>query len=110
MVSVIVRTYKGRLPYLKEAVTSVSNQTYKNIELIVVEDGSNDARNYMSQVSDIGCLKVVYKEEPKKGRCHTGNVGLSLSSGKFIVFLDDDDLFFADHIEVLVDADRKSVV
>lgn len=104
LVSVIVRTYKGRLPYLKEAVTSVSNQTYKNIELIVVEDGSNDARNYMSQVSDIGCLKVVYKEEPKKGRCHTGNVGLSLSSGKFIVFLDDDDLFFADHIEVLVDA------
>ena len=109
LVSVIIRTYKGRLPYLKEAVTSVSNQTYKNLELIVVEDGSNEAKDYMSQVSSNNAyLKAVYKEEPKKGRCHTGNVGLSLSSGRFIVFLDDDDLFFADHVEVLVEALLKN--
>jgi glycosyltransferase involved in cell wall biosynthesis len=108
LVSVIIRTYKGRLSYLKEAVTSVINQTYKNLELIVVEDGSNETKDYMSQVSSNTCLKVVYKEEPKKGRCHTGNIGLSLSSGKFIVFLDDDDLFFADHVEVLVEALLKN--
>ena len=109
LVSVIIRTYKGRLFYLKEAVTSVNNQTYKNLELIVVEDGSNEAKDYMSQVSSNNAyLKVIYKEEPKKGRCHTGNVGLSLSSGRFIVFLDDDDLFFADHVEVLVETLLKN--
>ena len=102
LVSVIIRTYKGRLPYLKEAVISVLNQTYSNIEILVVEDGSNEAENYIEQIHRISKLKVVYKEEPKRGRCHTGNVGLSLATGKFIVFLDDDDLFFADHIEVLI--------
>jgi glycosyltransferase involved in cell wall biosynthesis len=102
LVSVIIRTYKGRLPYLKEAVASVLNQTYSNIEIVVVEDGSNEAKKYIEQIHRINKLTVVYKEEPKRGRCHTGNVGLSLANGNFIVFLDDDDLFFADHIEVLI--------
>ena len=102
LVSVIIRTYKGRLSYLKEAVTSVLNQTYPNIELVVVEDGSDAAKNYLEQVANNSNLKVVYQAEPKRGRCYTGNVGLSKSSGKFLVFLDDDDLFFADHVEVLV--------
>ena len=101
MVSVITRTYKGRLPWLKEAIASVINQTYSNIELVIVEDGSNEAKNYAEQIGNNNKIKVVYKEEPKRGRCHAGNIGLSLASGKFIVFLDDDDLFFADHIEVL---------
>ncbi|MEH1916704.1 glycosyltransferase family 2 protein [Nostoc sp.] len=101
LVSVIIRTYKGRLSYLKEAVTSVFNQTYLNIELVVVEDGSSQAQYYINQVAKISKLKVIYKAEQKCGRCHAGNVGLSLTTGNFIVFLDDDDLFFADHIEVL---------
>ncbi|YAF97656.1 MAG: glycosyltransferase family 2 protein [Nodularia sp. CChRGM 3473] len=101
LVSVIIRTYKGRLYYLKEAVTSVLNQTYPNIEIIVVEDGSDEAKDYLEQVAKNSHLKVVYQSEPKRGRCHTGNVALSKASGKFFIFLDDDDLFFADHIEVL---------
>ncbi|WP_143845068.1 glycosyltransferase family 2 protein [Nostoc sp. T09] len=101
LVSVIIRTYQGRLSYLKEAVTSVLNQTYPHIELIVIEDGSNTAQDYIEQLAKNSKLKVIYKAEPKNGRCHTGNLGLSQTTGKFIVFLDDDDLFFADHIEVL---------
>jgi GT2 family glycosyltransferase len=101
LVSVIIRTYKGRLSYLQEAVSSVLNQTYPNIELVLVEDGSNEAKSYIEQIEKIGKLKIVYQEEPKLGRCHAGNIGLSLATGKFIVFLDDDDLFFADHIEIL---------
>ncbi|MBD2206524.1 glycosyltransferase [Calothrix sp. FACHB-1219] len=102
LVSVIIRTYKGRLSYLKEAVTSVLHQTYPNIELVVVEDGSNNAQDYIEQVAKTSHLKVIYQAEPKRGRCHTGNVGLAHTTGKFIAFLDDDDLFFAEHIEVLV--------
>ncbi|NET00665.1 MAG: glycosyltransferase [Sphaerospermopsis sp. SIO1G1] len=102
LVSIIIRTYKGRLSYLKEAIACVLNQTYDNIELVVVEDGSDEARDYLEQIGkNSKKLKVVYQSEPKLGRCHTGNIGLSLTTGQLIVFLDDDDLFFADHIEVL---------
>lgn len=103
LVSVIMRTYHGRLSYLKEAISSVLNQTYPNIELVIVEDGSDSAREYIEEISQSRYLKIIYRSEQKRGRCHTGNVGLSQATGDFFVFLDDDDLFFADHIEVLVD-------
>lgn len=103
LVSVVMRTYSSRLPWLREAVASVRNQTYPNIELIVVEDGSDEARVYMDQVTDTaGLASVVYRSLPKEGRCRAGNAGLGLARGEFVAFLDDDDLFFADHIEVLV--------
>lgn len=103
LVSVVMRTHSGRLSWLQEAVASVQNQTYPNIELIVVEDGSHEARAYMSQVTDSGGLSsVVYRALPKGGRCRAGNAGLELATGEFMVFLDDDDLFFADHLEVLI--------
>ena len=103
LVSVVMRTFRGRLPWLREAVASVRNQTYPNIELIVVEDGSDEARVYMDQVTDTaGLASVVYRPLPKEGRCRAGNAGLGLARGEFVAFLDDDDLFFADHIEVLV--------
>ena len=103
LVSVVMRTYRGRLSWLREAVASVRNQTYPNIELIVVEDGSDEASSYMEQVADSAVLaSVVYRSMPKEGRCRTGNAGLALASGEFVAFLDDDDLYFADHLETLV--------
>lgn len=103
LVSVVMRTFRGRLPWLGEAVTSVENQTYSNIELIVVEDGSDEARVYMDQVANsTGLSSVIYRSLSKGGRCKAGNAGLELATGEFLVFLDDDDLFFADHIEVLI--------
>lgn len=104
LVSVVMRTYKGRLPWLREAVASVVNQSYPNIELVVVEDGSAEARDFINQLMQEACLaSVVYRPIPKQGRCHAGNAGLAAANGKFLAFLDDDDLYFADHIEVMVD-------
>lgn len=103
LVSVVMRTYSGRLPWLREAVASVLNQTYPNIELIVMEDGSNEARSYLEEVADTEKLaSVVYRALPKVGRCKAGNAGLVQATGEFVVFLDDDDLFFAEHVEVLL--------
>ncbi|MFS2033156.1 glycosyltransferase family 2 protein [Polaromonas sp. CT11-55] len=103
LVSVIMRTYRGRLPWLREAVTSVLNQTYPNIELVVTEDGSNDACAYLEEVASRKVItSVVYRPLPKVGRCKSGNAGLEQATGEFMVFLDDDDLFFAEHIETLV--------
>lgn len=102
LVSVIMRTCKGRQACLKEAVTSVLNQTYPNIELIVVEDGSTTSREFMQQIVELGALSSVrYLSVEKGGRSKAGNAALAAATGEYMCFLDDDDLFFADHVEVL---------
>lgn len=109
LVSVITRTYQGRLGWLKEAITSVLNQTYPHIELVVIEDGSETAKELLESLKEQSKLShLIYHSIPKAGRSVAGNVGLSLARGDFFVFLDDDDLFFADHIEILSDALSKN--
>lgn len=102
LVSVIVRTCCQRSDYLKEAIESIKNQTYNNIELVVVEDGTKDAKEFIESVKSDNIQKIRYVPMQKAGRCVGGNVGLKNATGKYIIFLDDDDLFFADHLEVLV--------
>ncbi|MCA8296525.1 glycosyltransferase family 2 protein [Burkholderia sp. AU30198] len=102
LVSIVVRTCAGRLGKLKEAVQSVVHQTYPNVELVVVEDGSETAQSFVESVRASGALaRVQYHPIPKAGRCVAGNVGLEAATGKYACFLDDDDLLFADHVEVL---------
>ena len=110
MVSVLMRTMPGRAGKLKEAVASVVNQTYAHaggpIELVVVEDGGQgveSAKAALDGLRSSGKLtKVVYVPLPKSGRCVAGNKALEASTGQLCCFLDDDDLFYADHLEVLV--------
>ncbi len=103
LVSVIVRTYKGRESILREAVQSILNQTYPNIELVIVEDGTEEARPFAEELKENKLLaSVQYISIQKAGRCIAGNTGLEYSKGDYLAFLDDDDLLFADHFEVLV--------
>jgi GT2 family glycosyltransferase len=102
LVSIIIRTYAGRHGWLRQAVASVLNQTYPNLELIVVEDGNNTAEVIMAELRQKVDLRIIYKSCEKRGRSHAGNVGLSLATGEYLCFLDDDDAFMADHVEVLV--------
>ena len=108
-VSILIRTTPGRLARLREAVASVFNQTYENIELVIVEDGGSAAEGYTNplQTRD-SAVAIQYISLPKMGRCRSGNVALKASTGEFICFLDDDDLLYADHVEVLVDALTKA--
>lgn len=103
LVSIVVRTYKGRLGWLKEAIASIVHQTWPRIELVVVEDGSRDAEAYVAELATSCNLESVrYAPIEKAGRCSAGNHGLSLTRGSYIGFLDDDDLLLADHVETLV--------
>lgn len=99
LVSVLIRTYKGRGIFLKDAIKSVLNQTYSNFEIIVVEDGGNTHLDVINWFNDI---RIKYFASEKVGRCVTGNIALEKSSGKYCIFLDDDDYFYCDHLEVLV--------
>ncbi|MHA0856175.1 glycosyltransferase family 2 protein [Paenibacillus sp. CMAA1364] len=101
LVSILIRTC-GRPNVLREALISVRNQTYKNIEVVVVEDGPAISEGLITR--EFSDLNIVYKaSEDKVGRCVVGNIALETASGQYFNFLDDDDLLYADHIEVLVD-------
>lgn len=90
-VSIIIPTYnRGRL--IKRSIDSVLSQSYKNIEVIVVDDGSND--NTEEVVKGINDKRLKYiKLEGNHGACYARNVGIRKSSGDFIAFQDSDDVF-----------------
>lgn len=99
-VSIIVRTC-NRPSVLRETLISLRKQTYRNIEIVIVEDGENISE-YMIN-TEFKDLNIIYHStEMKVGRSRAGNIALKMSNGEYINFLDDDDLFFADHVEVLV--------
>ena len=103
LVSVITRTHGKDDRHLRECIVSVMNQTYPNIEHIIVEDGGNHKQALIEQIRDSYGAKPALKYFPlnKVGRSAAGNTGLSKAEGEYIIFLDEDDLFFPDHIETL---------
>ena len=103
-ISVITRTYQGRSLYLRQAMLSVAHQTYPCIEYIVVEDGGETQRSIVEEISAITGHPILYIGLGKVGRSAAGNAGLSAATGRWCLFLDDDDLLFSDHIEVLANA------
>lgn len=100
-ISIIIRTC-NRPNILREALESVRDQTYKNIEIIVVEDGKNISQKMLEEeFSDLN-IRYAYTGE-KKGRTVVGNQALSMSTGEYLNFLDDDDLLFPEHVKILVE-------
>lgn len=94
-VTVIIPTYKRTVEFLSRAVLSVANQTYDNIEIIVIDDSPesyehrNDIKDYMNSVSSERIQ--YYQNEKNMGGSLARNRGISLAHGSFISFLDDDD-------------------
>lgn len=101
-VSVIIPTY-NRASYLKEAIESVLAQTYKDFELIIVDDGSTD--NTEEVVRSFDDERIIYKKKQREGHPgKTRNVGLDLARGEYIAFLDDDDLWLPEKLEEQIKA------
>ena len=100
LVSILVRTC-GRPSVLRETLISLQRQTYQNIEVVVVEDGKPTAESMIK--SEFSDMNILYHSTGKNvGRSKAGNLAMQLAHGTYLNFLDDDDLFFADHVEVLV--------
>lgn len=100
LISVIIPIYKVE-QYLNRCVDSVINQTYSNLEIILVDDGSPDkcpqiCDEYNKKDSRI---KVIHKQNG--GLSDARNVGIKLSSGKYITFIDSDDYVDSDYVEYL---------
>lgn len=105
LVTVIIPTY-NRFKYLLNALESVKNQTYKNIETIIVNDGSSEKEYYTHKFP----VKVIHLKQNSKDKfgypcvAHVINIGFLNANGKYIAFLDDDDLWFPQKIELQVQA------
>lgn len=95
LVSVVVPTYKRSVRYLRRAVESLLHQTYKNTEIIVIDDSPSDycercaVRDYMNSVSSDRVS--YYQNEKNVGGSLSRNRGIQLARGEYITFLDDDD-------------------
>jgi len=99
MVSVIIPVYNGEL-YIGQAIESVIAQTYKDIELIVVDDGSTDStKKVVKKYRDI---KYIYQKN--SGPSAARNRGMDASRGEYIAFLDSDDLYKENKLEEQVKA------
>ncbi len=98
MVSVVIPTH-NRVDLLPRAIESVLNQTYKDIELIVVSDGSTDGTDeLMAKYANDSRIKYInYK--PAQGGNYARNTGIKAAKGEYIAFLDDDDEWFPNKLE-----------
>lgn len=96
LISVIIPNYNG-IEFIKETLDSVVNQSYKNIEIIVVDDGSTDGSFEFITELNIPNLKLV--RNLNKGACSARNYGFELSTGQYIQYLDADDLLSTNKIQ-----------
>jgi GT2 family glycosyltransferase/MoaA/NifB/PqqE/SkfB family radical SAM enzyme len=100
LVSVIVPTY-NRPDMLAEALQSILDQTYPNIEVIVVNDGGRDVGGVVAKLNSAN--KITYiAHDRNQGLAAARNTGIQASKGHYIAYLDDDDIYFREHLETLV--------
>lgn len=95
-ISVVIPCY-NQAHYLREAIESALNQTYKNVEVIVIDDGSTDNTK---QVSKTFGNRVQYVYVERVGLSAARNIGVQFAKGSFVVFLDADDYLYEGAVEL----------
>lgn len=107
LVSIIIPVYNVK-PYLSQCLDSILNQTWKNIQIIIVDDGSDDG-------SDIICdkysqqdnrIKVIHTYNEGVGMAR--NTGLTFVKGEYVIFIDPDDYVSNTMVESLVEIAKKT--
>ena len=91
--------------YIKEALQSIINQTYKNIEFIIINDGSTDRTAEIIEIfiKNNQDKNIHFVNKQNEGVCKTMNMGLTIATGDYIAFLASDDKWIENKIEVQVD-------
>lgn len=107
-VSVVLPTY-GRPEFFEEAVTSVVDQTYPAVELVVVDDCSPDpVAPVLDAVDTDGIDVTLVRHEENRGACAARNTGMRAASGAYLAFIDDDDRWEKTKLERQVDVMESS--
>lgn len=104
LVTIYIPTY-NRIDLLKRALKSAIDQSYNNIEILVVDDCSNDLTiEYLKGIAKIDSRVRYYTNEKNSGACISRNKAILQAKGEFITGLDDDDYLTKDHIKNFVTA------
>ena len=103
-VTVIIPAYNNSAFTLK-TVESIINQTYKNIEIIVIDDGSTDDTKKLLKKYN---YKIIYVYQENQGACSARNKGMKLSTGTYIAHIDCDDIYEPTKISQCVDFLEKN--
>lgn len=112
MVSVIIPTYK-RSEFIERAIESVLKQTYQDFEIIVVDDNNpnteyrEELEEKMKQYANNPKIRYIQHEKNKNGAA-ARNTGINIAKGEYITFLDDDDIFLPNRLEILVEKLEKN--
>ena len=106
-ISVIVPTF-NRPQMLIESVKSILSQTYQNFEILVINDAGEDLSEILNSVNDKRIRYIQHTEN--KGRSASKNTGIKSAKGKYIAYLDDDDIYYQDHFETLVNELEKGEI
>ncbi len=101
LVSVLMSSY-NRHEYISEAIESVLRQSYANFELIVIRDGGTELRHIVCKYDDSRIIFI--DRDENRGKAHSLNQAIERARGKYICYLDDDDIYYPHHIKVLVEA------
>jgi glycosyltransferase involved in cell wall biosynthesis len=102
LISVIVPVYKVE-DYLRRCIVSILNQTYSNIEIILVDDGSPDSSGDICDDYEKKDPRVKVIHKKNGGLSDARNAGIDIAKGKYTTFLDSDDWIAYDYIETLYD-------
>ncbi|MBN2133949.1 MAG: glycosyltransferase [Sedimentisphaerales bacterium] len=101
LVSVLLPTFNRRR-YLAQALASVVQQTHRNLEIFVINDGGEDVGDVVRSSNDSRVVFIDRKEN--RGKPHCLNEALAGARGKYVAYLDDDDIYYPHHVEHLVAA------
>lgn len=107
LVSVIVPVYNAE-KFLKETLDSLAAQTYKDIEILLVDDGSKDSSRVICEDYAAQDKRFCYYHQDNAGAGAARNHGIDLAHGEFLMFLDSDDLFEPEFVEKMHDVITSS--
>ena len=107
LVSVIIPVYNVE-EYLKECLDSVINQTYKNLEIILINDGATDSSPKICEKYQQKDKRIVLISQKNKGLGAARNAGMDIAKGEYITFVDSDDFIDERMVELLLEACLKN--
>ncbi|MCI8471341.1 MAG: glycosyltransferase family 2 protein [Clostridia bacterium] len=108
LVSIIVPVYNGE-KYIEKCIESINKQTYKEIEIIVINDGSTDkTKEILEEISMKQKNMTILNKKENKGTAICKNIGIQHSKGKYIFFVDSDDTITEDAINKMLNLLKKN--
>lgn len=108
-VSIVVPVYNSE-KYLEKCLDSIINQTYDDIEVILIDDGSSDRSLQICNSYAKNDERIIVNHQKNSGVSTARNNGIKLANGKYICFVDSDDIVHKDYIKKLVDNTNKNTL